>query len=263
MVRLWLLAFALTGFAPDTPAAILSAQLEDAHTVTLQPGEIHVSEPIVIANGATLRGSLANNAPIGTTIVNHGPGPAILIPREARFVTIERLRVRCEGTCSAGIESHGFASNYAIRDVYVTGHTDGIKIGEGNFLIRLDNIFSDANTRHGFDIGVEAGYGQTGTNIALTNIFARWNGSYGVILRNLWGVDVRSSASDANTEGGWMFRNVAGTASAPTAESNPIGFSFVRSRMTVLSPTTDGCAVRYRREGGSVNIINSELNGME
>jgi hypothetical protein len=35
---------------------------------------------------------------------------------------------------------------------------------------------------------------------------------------------------------------------------------WVSSRMTVINPTTSGCTWKYQRDGGSVNIINSELN---
>lgn len=246
----------------------ITANLIANNTVVLPAGEYHIYAPIVVPNGTTLRGSLANNAPIGTTIINHGDGPAILIPGEARFGTIERLRILGLAKSTAGIATQPFASNYVIRDVYSSGHLDGITVGSGNFLVRLENVFSDANARHGFDIGAEVGWGSTGTTITLTTCFARWNKSWGMIFRNQWGLTVIGSASDANGDGGMFFRHTAGTVISPTTESNPLGFWFYYARMTVISPTVDciagsPCTIeqnRYKREGGSVNIINSELN---
>lgn len=237
-------------------AQTITAELANRGTLTLPAGVIPLTEPIVLANGSTLRGSLANNAPIGTTLRNDHDGPTILAPPELRFWTLERLRVLGGPQSSAGIQTESRASNFALRDLYVAGHKDGVKLGDANFLARLENVWSGDNRQHGFDVGLEVGYGGTGTTISLTACLGHRNGSWGMVFRNLWGLTLIGCAADANAHGGMVFRSTAGTLVSPTCESNPTGMWFWSSRMVVLSPTVDGSHTPFKVENGPVQFFN-------
>lgn len=259
-MKVFVLALAVALLGIGAIQQQLAFDYQSSNTVTLPLGDTRIAAPIVIGNSGTLRGTFASNSPIGSTIYNDGPGPAVIIPAEARFVTIENLRIVCGPSGQSGIATHKAASNYSLRNIYITGCQDNLTVGESNFLGKFENVFSDRARRHGFDIGSE--WGGTGTTLTFVGCFARWSGSWGMIFRNQWGLSVISSAADVNKDGGMFFRRTAGTAVSPTAESNPLGFWFWHSRMVVLAPTTDGSLEAYRREPNVsvANIISSELN---
>lgn len=252
--------------------------------IELPPGETHRTEPLVLANGGILRGAWVNNAPIGSTLVMDGTGPAVVIPREARFCRIESVRIvsghpaltaakdgnGCvvPGPVPAGFEQHygihaqPYASNYAVQDVYLLGFVDGARVEAGNFLTRWVNVFSDANLCHGFNVGEERGV-QTSTTLWMAGCFARFNGAWGFRWRDFWGANAAACSADVNAEGGWWLTHCAGSLSGCDCESCPVGFRFdgEASRMVVLGPTTSGCPSRYERDPlGAANIISSEVS---
>jgi hypothetical protein len=151
-----------------------------------------------------------------------------------------------------GIHVKDHASNYRIEDVYITRHLDGVRVDEANFQAQLNNVITDANARHGKDIGSEAG--GTSTTVKIDTCFSRWNGSWGDIYRNVRGLNLVGQASDVNRHGGTMFRNCQGTVNGCTSESNPTGMSIhgPQTHLVINAPWFDpppqGITITWARD---------------